>query len=304
MEAKNTKSLCVVRLDRIRIGSWCKRGRPVPKVRGFKTIRDIRLRWRGKPRAYGRVRELKSNDSATTAYWQWDRQKGWVKPWRITIVADDLQGIAAREVWTIFKHCRFSKLLLFELAFDFQPSSGVDADFVRQHALFGKSRFRPDRGGPGQLRFGSRFSGKLVRAYWKQAVNSFRVEIELHSSLLPRRRRDNFREIIDSRWPEVADAGFSILPAHLKFVQLRFKALGRHLRRRFGERGDVLLEQTRARSTESLHSAMAHLRRRGVHNAHRFLRPMTRINAALERAIDEWAKDFLRPRYELDEIEG
>jgi hypothetical protein len=194
--------------------------------------------------------------------------------------------------------------LLFELAFDFDPSSGVDDAFVLQHALFGKSRFRSDRGGPGQLRYGSRFSGKLVRCYRKDAVNAFRVEIELHSSLLPRRQRDNRLEIIDSRWPEIADAAFSIVPAHLKFVKIRFGALGRHLRRRFGERGDVLLARTRARSTDSLHSALTYLRGKGVHNPHRFLQPMTQINAALEQAIDEWATDFLRPLSELDEMQS
>jgi hypothetical protein len=95
-----------------------------------------------------------------------------------------------------------------------------------------------------------------------------------------------------------------LFPAHVRFVEFRFGALGRHLRRRFGERGDVLLEQTRARSTESLHSALAYLRRKGINNPHRFLQPMTRINAALERAINDWAVDFLRPRCELDEMKA
>jgi len=276
----------------------------VPKVRGFKTIRDSRLRWKGKPPVYARVREMRADCSATIAQWQYARRQGWVKHWRVTLVGDDQQGVAAKEAWLFFKHFRFPKLLLFELAFDFDPSSGVDDAFVLQHALFGKSRFRSDRGGPGQLRYGSRFSGKLVRCYRKDAVNAFRVEIELHSSLLPRRQRDNRLEIIDSRWPEIADAAFSIVPAHLKFVKIRFGALGRHLRRRFGERGDVLLARTRARSTDSLHSALTYLRGKGVHNPHRFLQPMTQINAALEQAIDEWATDFLRPLSELDEMQS
>lgn len=265
-------------------------------------MRDIRLRWRGKPLVYGRLRVLKSNDSATTASWQWDRLKGWAKQWRVTLVADDQQGITAREAWSFFKHFRFPKLLLFELALDFPPGTGVDADFIRKHARFGKSRYRADRGGPGQLRYGSRSSTKLGRCYQKESVGAYRVEVEMHSSLLPRPRGDKRREIIDTRWPEIADAGFSILPAHLQFVRFRFKALARHLRRRFGERGDALLERTRACSNESLHSALAYLRRQGINNPHRFLQPMTQINAAIERAIDDWAADFLRPCHELDEM--
>jgi hypothetical protein len=305
MEQAGTEIKCVARVDRLRWDSWSKRGALVPKVKGFETVRDIRLGWRsGNPPIYARVRELLSKHSATKAFWQYKRQKAWVKQWRVTLIADDLRGITAREAWSFCKHFRFLKLLLFELALDFSPDSGIDANFVPQHARFGKSRFRPDRGGPDQLRYGSRYSGKLVRCYWKESVNAFRVEVELHSSLLPRPRRNNLREIPETRWLEIADAGFSILPGHCSFVKLRFNALGRHLRHRFGDRGEVLLERTRARSTHSLHSALAYLRRKGIHNPHRFLQPMTRINAAIERAIDDWAEDFLRSCHELDEIEG
>jgi hypothetical protein len=304
MDETPTEIKCIARLDRLRISSWAKRGMPVPKVRGFKTVKDIRLRWKGKPLVYGRVREMQSESSTTKAFWQYDPQTGWARRWRITLVADDQQGIAALEGWNIFKHLRFPKLLLFELAFDFSPDTGIDADFVLQHALFGKSRFRADRGGPGQIRYGSRLSGKLARCYQKEAINAFRVEVEMHSSLLPRPRGDKRREVIDTRWPEIADAGFSILPSHLKFVRFRFKALARHLRRRFGEHGDVLLERTRACAEESLHLALAYLRRIRVNNPTRFLQPMTRINDALEQAIDAWAVDFLRPRFELEDIQG
>ena len=303
MEQSGTEIKCVTRLDRLRILSWAKRGTLVPKIRGFKPIRDFRLRWKDKPPIYARVRVLRSKISSTIAQWQYDRRKGWAKPWRVTLVADDLQGITALEAWSFFKHFRFPKLLLFELAFDFPRSSGVDGNFVLRHALFGKSRLRTDRGGEGHIRFGSRFSGKLARCYQKESVSAFRVEIELHSSLLPRPEGDKRREIIDSRWPEIADAGFSILPAHLKFVTIRFKALRRHLRRRFGEHGDVLLEKTREIASQSLHSALGYLRRKGIHNVHRFLAPMTQINAALERAVDDWSTDFLRPRFELEEID-
>jgi hypothetical protein len=137
MELAEAEIRCVALLDRVRIDSWCSRRMPVPSIKGFATVRDIRLRRRDKPLAYARLREMRSKNSDTTIKWLYQRQKGWVRPWCITQTADDRTGITAPELWTFFKHCRFPKLLLFEFAFDFHPSSGVDADFVLQHALFG-----------------------------------------------------------------------------------------------------------------------------------------------------------------------
>src|ERR1039458_7150135 len=108
MERARTEIKCIVRLDRLRADSWSKRGALVPKVKGFKIVRDIKLRWRdGKLPIYARVRELLSKHSATRAFWQYERRKAWVKQWRVTLIADDVRGITAREAWTFFKPLRF-----------------------------------------------------------------------------------------------------------------------------------------------------------------------------------------------------
>src|ERR1700730_9386541 len=118
------------------------------------------------------------------ADWEDQRQQGWLPPWRITLIADDQTGLTPEEVNKFIKHCRQYRLVLIELALDFAPASHVDEVYVMQHGIFGKSRSRPDLGGPGQLRHGSRRSGKLVRCYWKDQVGAYRVELELHSGLL------------------------------------------------------------------------------------------------------------------------
>jgi hypothetical protein len=75
-------------------------------------------------------------------YWQYDRLKGWLKPWKLTIVADDRSGLSYEEVEKILTHCRHYRFLIVEIAVDFCPSVGVNRGFVRQHAMFGKSRRR------------------------------------------------------------------------------------------------------------------------------------------------------------------
>ena len=73
-------------------------------------------------------------------YWQYDRLKGWLMPWKITLVADDESGLSYEEVEQVLKYCRHFRFLIVEIAVDFSPSVGVDRRFIRQHAIFGKSR--------------------------------------------------------------------------------------------------------------------------------------------------------------------
>jgi hypothetical protein len=65
--------------------------------------------------------------------------KGWLKPWKITLVADDKSGLSYEEIQNVLKHCRRYRFLTVEVAIDFPPSAEVDKRFVRAHAVFGKS---------------------------------------------------------------------------------------------------------------------------------------------------------------------
>jgi hypothetical protein len=194
------------------------------------------------------------------------------------------------DVLRILKDCKYFRFLLVELALDFKPESGVNRTFVKKHGLFGKSRRRLDRGGPGQLRYGSRKSGKLIRCYWKEQVKAFRVELELHSRLLGKAR--NPREDKNYNYAQVPN---KILPhhcrKHVRFVRVRWQALQRYLERRSGQDSAAVLQQARAKACVSLQSVTAFLRRKQVNNVHRFLAPM-RINEAIGAALTKWEMDF------------
>jgi hypothetical protein len=141
------------RLDRLRWNSWAKPGAKIPNIQGFKVLKDFRLNPLGKPPPYGRVRKLKSETSDAEVHWEYDRQKGWIRHWRITLIADDETGITPEEVCTFIKRCRYYHFLIVELALDFPSDSFVDCTFVKRHALFGKSRRRRDLERQGEARY-------------------------------------------------------------------------------------------------------------------------------------------------------
>jgi hypothetical protein len=129
-----------VRLDRVQILSWAPQGRRPPQLDGFKITRDSFVRCQTTTGTYGRCRQYQCITKDTRIYWQYDRLKGWLKPWKITIIADDRSGLSYGEVEKVLKHCRRYSFLIVEIAVDFCPSAGVNRRFIRKHAVFGKSR--------------------------------------------------------------------------------------------------------------------------------------------------------------------
>jgi hypothetical protein len=134
-----TESSCVVRLDRVQIVSRAAPGWRPPMLRGYKVRRDTFVRRQTSIQTYERCRQYESLTNGTKIYWQYCPKAPWLKPWKITIVADDRYGLSRREVEQIVNHCSDYRLLLVELAVDFSLSSRITAQFVRQHAVFGKS---------------------------------------------------------------------------------------------------------------------------------------------------------------------
>ncbi len=270
--------------------SWAKRGWKLPSIRGFKVVKDHRVRPRDVPAAYTRVRELKSLLSGTSVFWQYRPRPGWLKEWQITWVADDHNGIAPLDILRILKRCRYFRFVLVELAFDFSPDSGVDRQFVRRHGKFGKSRRCFDRGGREQLRYGSRKSGKLIRCYPKEEVNAFRVELEFHSRLLAKHKHPKAEKNY-----QFIDVPNEILPwdleRHFRLVRINWRALEACLLRRFGSRGEKILRAARRKAQISLRSVTRFLRRKGIANMHRFLRPM-KINRSIDQALATWFLHF------------
>jgi len=131
-----------VRLDRVQMVSSAPQGAKPPLLKGYMVVRDWFVRCQTTTSTYARVRQYQSVTDDTKIFWQYQRQKGWLQPWKITVVADDKSGLSYDEVQKVLKHCRDYRFLIVEIAVDFAPSTGVNMSFVRQHALFGKSRRR------------------------------------------------------------------------------------------------------------------------------------------------------------------
>jgi hypothetical protein len=129
-----------VQLDRVQVLSWAPRGRKPPKLKGYKIVRDSFVRCQTTTATYARSRQYQSLTGDTKIFWQYQRLKGWLKPWKITIVADDETGLSYEQIQHVLKHCRYHRFLIVEVAVDFCPSTGINKRFVRKHGVFGKSR--------------------------------------------------------------------------------------------------------------------------------------------------------------------
>jgi hypothetical protein len=274
---------CQVRLDRMVVGVPDKPSDGLPQPKGFKQVQDTRVRPQGAIATYGRVRRFESKTSSCKISIQYDRQAPWL-PWcRITLIGDDRTGLTLDEIKSVLVDVPDHRISLLELAFDFHPGTDVDEQFVLCYMRFGKSRRQKNRGGPGTLRFGSRGSPKLVRCYEKQKLGRYRVELELHSSLL---KKLSIRNIADL--PVVAT---KLCPAHIAFKVIRWEKLKSHLVRRHGGReGKRLYEAARERAETSLHRTTRFLAR-AVHNPHRFVGSEVR-NRLIHEALERWAAEF------------
>jgi hypothetical protein len=129
-----------VQLDRVQILSWAPRGRKPPKLEGYKLVRDSFVGCQTTTATYARNRHLQSTTDDTKIFWQYQRLKPWLRPWKITIVADDKTGLSYEQIQHVLKHCRYYRFLIVEIAIDFCPSAAINERFVRKHGVFGKSR--------------------------------------------------------------------------------------------------------------------------------------------------------------------
>jgi hypothetical protein len=272
------------KLDRFIFNADAQQDGRISTIEGYEVAADFRPRHQGTA-SYARVRRFRSSENASEIRVQYKPLRPWCRSLRVTSIADDNTGITRTELDAVLKECLNHRSSTIELAFDFPDGSGIDHSFVRQHARFGKSRRRHDRGGEGQLRYGDRRSPKMVRSYWKRNLKCYRIELELHSALL---RRIGVTEI--SQFGRL----YSVVPSHFSFVTISWKKLERHLRKKFGSDAHVLLEEARARAERSLRLALRFLRRSGISNPHRFLVPL-RLNREIKMALRKWLAGFCRP---------
>ncbi len=267
-------------LDRVQILSWAPRGRRPPLLKNYKIVRDSFVRCQTTTATYARSRQYQSITDDTKIFWQYQRLKGWLKPWKITIVADDKTGLFYEQVQHVLKHCRYYRFLIVEIAVDFRPSAGIDKRFVREHGNFGKSRRLAKRRKTKAVKYGSRKTGKFVRCYPKKTLGVFRVELELHSRLLRDiSTLDDFLYLPDA-----------VYPKHLQFVEFDWSRLEQFLRTRLPGECSRIIAGARRRSP-SLQRVRRYLSRNGVVNIHRFLVPLA-MNKEVSRALNRWARHF------------
>ena len=280
LEVKGGNATCHIGLDRLQFvaRTWI---RQIPEIPGFRTCGDSFVRSQTAIRTYSRVRNLKNLDTGTTIYIQYWATPPWLEPVKLTVVEDDSKkGLQRGELEEICGQFRWTRLLTVELAIDFAEASGVDCSFVRKHGLFGRSqlvggRFFKD------LRYGTRHSDTMVRAYKKPETGSYRVEVELHSAWL---RRCGLTQPSDlCQLPRLLCFG------RIRFVAIDWDALADHLQRKGYPASTVNHART---EDHSIHRALRLLRREiGLVNVHQFLRPL-RINTTVRQQLKEWASGW------------
>jgi hypothetical protein len=265
-----------VRLDRVQIVARLK-GQNLPQIPGFAVCRDSFVRQQTTIRTYERVRTFKNHKTGTTIDAQYRAAPPWLEPVKLNIVAADLKGLQRAELETICRQFSWTRLLTVELALDFEEGSEVDRSFVLAHGLFGKStliggRYFRD------LRYGTRHSETMVRAYNKPEIRSYRVELQLHSAWLHRFGIAEPRHL--SKLPAI------LCFDRIRFVEIDLEGLTEYLQRK----GYADSAITKARSqTYSLHRTLNLLREQlGLVNLHRFLKPLP-VNSVIKQQLELWA---------------
>jgi hypothetical protein len=278
---------CQARLDRLIV--TVRNSEVVPTIKGYKVVRDTRIRRQGKIRTYQRGREWRSFRTGLRMFLQYDPLQGFLPDQRLTMVGDDELGITPKDIEDVIGvHFRSHRISLVEIPLDFPEDSGIDENFILRYGKFGKARRRKDRGGPGTLRYGSRSSPKLVRCYRKTPLGSYRLELELHSALLRKYSITNVGQLY-----AVAS---KLVSGHIRFVRIDWDKLEPVLRRRFGLDCPEILAEARRRANVSLRNATRYLGRR-IPNVHRYLMPLL-ANQWARAALKTWADKF----YQLEEL--
>jgi hypothetical protein len=161
--AQKGTSLLSNRIDRLQILCRPVDGGPLPSIPDFTVISDSFVRRQTTITTYRRVRRLLNPISGTQIFAQYDPAAPWLWKIKLTFIPRDQHGLLRAEVEEVLRHFPRYRLLAVELTFDFNMRSGVDEDYIRRHALFGKSRPQPRRKVLTGLRYGTRKSTKLVR---------------------------------------------------------------------------------------------------------------------------------------------
>jgi hypothetical protein len=226
---------------------------------------------------YRRVRIYQNCKTKTKIFFQYQAACSWLPAFKLTLIAALGAYLLFSELKNVFRCFEEARLLTVELAIEFFKSSNVDRGFVLRYALFGKSKAVPHRI-YGDLRFGTRHSAWMVRAYKKEEMDSFRVELEFHSSWL--------RKHGITRPNDLRKLATLTQPTQIQFVKLDWNALAIHLNRK-GLPANKTIRNVRAHSGSLLRVLHCLRNEIGLHNVRRFLRPL-RLNRKVQEALNHW----------------
>src|SRR5580658_4693656 len=105
---------CQVRLDRLVICGDGHVDSAMREIKGFRVDKDFRPRRQGRITTYGRVRRYASRTSAAQIVVQYKPQCPWLKPRRITLIADDELGLTQQEIESVLADCLHHRVTLVE----------------------------------------------------------------------------------------------------------------------------------------------------------------------------------------------
>jgi hypothetical protein len=275
-------SRLTLKLDRLRFSASVFPRVQIRSLPGFRCERDHRLR----ESPYGRVLVLASESSGTKISCRYGRRVPWVAPCELTLIGNDDTGLKPRNVFSVLEVLPDSRLLMIELAFDFDPG-WVSTPFVWQYGRFGKSRLHNWSGNA--IWFGSRRSTKFVRAYRKSAINAYRVELEVHRTWL---RKHNVWTVFDFfRLPGL------ICPKHIHFCALNWRGVGIQIQRKSSAPKLALRHASWLKNR--LPFVLDFLRHQiGLQNTHRLLVPL-KVNLVIREALESWAREWPRAAFRL-----
>jgi hypothetical protein len=272
---------CVVRMDRCLFLAHSQNRNAPPRFPGFRRLRDSFVRTQTTTRTYRRVSEHVNPRSGVRLFLQYQPDLPGLAPFKGTLVPLDRRGLSCADVEQVVNQFGKYRLLLLEIAFDFPRESGIDFNFVQRFGIFGKSRPNNSPLFTRSGLYGSKKAAKMVRVYPKKELDSFRVELEVHSPWLRRYGIVTLQDL--AKLPQ------SLFPKHIRFVNMNWTALTKHLSRR-GLNSAYIIREAKNRS--SIHAVIEFLRNSiGVHNPHRFLRTVA-PSQKIFQSLKNWARVF------------
>jgi len=272
----------IPKIDRI-IAGILSTDHDVPhEIPGYKVERDSFVRSQTSIVTYRRVRQYRNLGNRTQISVQYQPCFPTLFRLKVTLISDDRRNLMRQDILRVLRQFGEYRLLLLEIALDCEPESGIDLEFVRQHALFGKSRPNASLSRAGKAMYGARKASKLGRCYHKEKLNLFRIELQLNSAWLLQFQVSTLEDV--RKLPSL------LCPSHIRFVQIDWNRLHQYLSRR-GSNADEIIRRAKTLS-HSIHQTLSFLRTSAkVPNVQRFLMT-TAPTRKIVCALQDWARRF------------